>query len=113
MLVDEAIRELFLSYIHHTGVFAVLPGAKASIIVIYSSSLTSSRPLSSQSYQHGTTLHREVWQSDLLFGLDQPPRGGIQWRADFNTIDSDTYPNNQIMIKFTVKSATAAQILRA
>ena len=39
--------------------------------------------------------------------------GGIQWRADLSTIDFKTYPNYQKLIKFTVKSPAAAQILRA
>ena len=38
---------------------------------------------------------------------------GIQWRADDLIFDFETYPNYQKLSKFTNKSTTAAQNLRA
>ena len=38
---------------------------------------------------------------------------GIQWRADDLIFDSETYPNYQKWSKFTNKSTTGAQNLRA
>ena len=42
-----------------------------------------------------------------------PVRVGIQWRADNLLFDFQTYPNYQKLTKFSIKSTTAAQILRA